>query len=297
MTNATGFPWPPLGDGGPVPCWDGARFRVGGEFRHVLQYSRDESAWDAALTGFHEETASSDHPMDLASRRTAVAALSSRLPPHPGVILEVGTSSGFLLPLLRAAFPGTLVIGSDAFPEALQAFSTREPGFPLLQFDLTRCPLPDASVDAVVALNVLEHIRDDRLALGQIARILRPGGLAYVEVPAGAHLYDIYDEMLHHYRRYDRGGFERLAAKAGLALEWASHLGCLVFPLFAATKLRDRRLLEASPEVKARLVARHISGSRASRPLAWALALERRLGRLIRFPWGIRLVSVLRKPV
>jgi SAM-dependent methyltransferase len=296
MPDAIEFPWPPTREGGPTPAWDGTCFYVGGEARHVLEYSRNESSWDAALTDLHEEAASSDHPIDVASRRAAIATLRAHLGRDARAILEVGSSSGFLLPMIRAAFPRARVIGSDAFPEALFALAARSPGFPLLQFDLTRCPLPDACVDAVVALNVLEHIEDDRVALAQVTRILKPGGIAHVEVPAGAWLYDIYDEMLRHHRRYGAAELARRAREAGLTVERISHLGFLVFPLFAATKKRHQRLMRRSVATKRAQVVRSISNSRRSRALALAFALEERLGRLIRFPFGIRCVAVLRKP-
>lgn len=49
--------------------------------------------------------------------------------------------------------------------------------------DLTCLPFPTASFDVVYASHVLEHIQDDRLALREIHRVLRPGGLAIVPVP------------------------------------------------------------------------------------------------------------------
>jgi SAM-dependent methyltransferase len=50
--------------------------------------------------------------------------------------------------------------------------------------DATAMPLPDGSVDVVIAAEVLEHIPSDQAAIGEIARVLRPGGLAAVTVPA-----------------------------------------------------------------------------------------------------------------
>ena len=44
-------------------------------------------------------------------------------------------------------------------------------------------PFPDASFDAVIANHVLEHIADDRLAMREIRRVLRPDGLAILSVP------------------------------------------------------------------------------------------------------------------
>jgi SAM-dependent methyltransferase len=51
------------------------------------------------------------------------------------------------------------------------------------QVDLQRLPFADGSYDFVYASHVLEHIRDDMAALGEIARILRPGGVAVLPVP------------------------------------------------------------------------------------------------------------------
>lgn len=294
MSEPIDFPWPPLREGDPAPVWDGSAFLVGGRRVPLLEYSGTEAAWDDALTGFHEETASADHPIDMASRRAAIQALA-RFAPGARRILEVGSSSGFLLPMLHDAFPRALIVGSDAFPQALRRLAARGLGAPLAQFDITRCPLPEGCADAVVALNVLEHVEDDVKALMEIRRVLRPGGVAYVEVPAGAWLYDVYDRMLRHHRRYGRGELERKAVGAGFEVAWASHLGFLVFPAFAVVKRRNRRLLSGAPEEQRAEVARRITASRTSASLAFALRLEALLGRVVRFPFGIRSLSVLRR--
>ncbi|HEX6238721.1 MAG TPA: methyltransferase domain-containing protein [Acidimicrobiales bacterium] len=50
--------------------------------------------------------------------------------------------------------------------------------------DATRLPFPDAAFDRVIAAEVLEHIDDDRTAVRELARVLRPGGMLAVTVPA-----------------------------------------------------------------------------------------------------------------
>jgi SAM-dependent methyltransferase len=49
--------------------------------------------------------------------------------------------------------------------------------------DATALPFPDATFDRVIAAEVLEHIPDDGRAIGELARVLRPGGIAAVTVP------------------------------------------------------------------------------------------------------------------
>jgi SAM-dependent methyltransferase len=58
-----------------------------------------------------------------------------------------------------------------------------EPGIAMERWDITSVPVPDASFDAVICSHVLEHVADDRAALAEMWRILRPGGWAVVLVP------------------------------------------------------------------------------------------------------------------
>jgi SAM-dependent methyltransferase len=49
--------------------------------------------------------------------------------------------------------------------------------------DITAIPYPEASFDAVICNHVLEHVSDDRLAMRELLRVLRPGGWAMLQVP------------------------------------------------------------------------------------------------------------------
>ncbi len=59
--------------------------------------------------------------------------------------------------------------------------------------DITRVPLPDASYDVVIAHHVLEHIPDDRQAMHELFRLLKPGGVAVLSVPLNATRQDTYE--------------------------------------------------------------------------------------------------------
>lgn len=52
-----------------------------------------------------------------------------------------------------------------------------------LRMDITRLALREATVDAILCVHVLEHIPDDHAALGELYRVLRPGGWAILQVP------------------------------------------------------------------------------------------------------------------
>lgn len=292
------FPASPLH---PTPFrWTGRQFVAtegdGSQACNVLTYDQTPSNWSDDLTRLHEDEAGEKHPIDIASRRLALRSIRKWVTRPSPVLLDVGCSSGHLLKEMIATVPDALVIGADYIPELLERLAARMPGVPLLQFDLRRCPLPDDSIDAVTCLNVLEHIDDDALALRQIHRILRGGGgIAHIEVPAGPHLYDIYDEQLMHHRRYRLADLLQLAKSIGFEVLAATHLGFLVYPAFRAVKLKNRALLSKSAEEKRAIVSGQIRSTRQSLPLTMAIKLEAALGRMMRFPVGIRCVVVLRK--
>jgi SAM-dependent methyltransferase len=61
------------------------------------------------------------------------------------------------------------------------------------QADIIYLPLPDASYDVVIANHVLEHIDDDRQAMRELFRVLRPGGTALLTVPINASRATTYE--------------------------------------------------------------------------------------------------------
>ena len=287
------FPWPSLSEGGPRPVWTGRGFEIDGARVPIVSYGVGDSGWSDALTTMHEDVAGTAHPIDVASRRHAVGQLRRHLSRPDGVVLEVGCSSGYLLQAMRGALPDAFLIGVDYVRGPLEALASSMPTVPILQFDLQRCPLPDACVDAVVLLNVLEHIEDDASAVGHLFRILKPGGLAVIEIPAGPGLFDVYDKQLMHFRRYRRNGAVSLFEKTDFRKVKASHLGFFVYPAFWAVKKKNR--LFAKEQDAAAVVAKDIKSS-ANWLLSALMNLELTLGEMMSFPFGIRCLLTCRKP-
>jgi ubiquinone/menaquinone biosynthesis C-methylase UbiE len=244
----------------------------------------------------HEQEASSLHPIDLASRAMAIDSMKLFKGKKRPVILDIGCSSGFLVEDLARSVPNASVFGADYLPEIVLKAARRVPNTPFIQFDLRRCPLRDNCIDGVTALNVLEHIDDDLTALAEINRILKVGGLAHIEVPADPTCFDLYDEVLLHYRRYRLSELIAKAIEAGFIVRKATHLGFFSYPLFKYAKVRNQRLgKRLTPQEKARLVAEQIRLTRSSRILAVSFKLEKALGSIASFPAGIRAVARLQK--
>jgi SAM-dependent methyltransferase len=288
------FPWPPPPGSPANPRWNGHGFDWGGQTTRMLAYGTDESHWSDDLTSLHEVEAGRDHPIDLASRRLAVSSMA-RLRVSAPIILDVGCSTGFVLEDLRQALPHAGLISADYLREPLEGLAKRMPDIPILQFDLRKCPLPTACVDGITCLNVLEHIDDHETALAEIHRILKPDGIAHLEVPSGPSLYDIYDEHLMHHRRYRLPELVAMARRKGFEILKATHLGFFVFPAFALAKLRNKKRLSLPAGEKTKLVVQQIRQTRNSHLFAFVMPIETALGRFMSYPCGIRCILVLRK--
>lgn len=277
--------------------WTGAGFRVGDQLLPVLEYSENFAGWSDDLTHLHEHAVGSTHPIDLASRREACRALRRWVHAPQPVILEIGCSSGFLLQDLSHELPQARLIGADVVKQPLLQLARRMPQVPLLRFDLLLSPIPDGVLDAVVLLNVLEHIEDDGAALSAVFRMLKPGGHVVLEVPAGSWLYDDYDRGLQHFRRYDMPQFLDIVRQVGLQPVRATHLGFLLYPAFAAVKwMNQRRAAAAGGRDRQELVARQAERTSRSGLMHAALKAEDWLRERMRLPFGIRCLVVARKP-
>lgn len=287
------FPSPEASSTAPV--WTGRSFRVGALESSVLCYRVADSGWTDQLTAFHEDEAGEHHYIDCASRSHTSRQLRRWLKIDRPVLADIGCSSGWMLRTLLNDFPSACVLGADYVRGPLEKLANTLEGVPLLQFDLTMCPLPDACIDGIVLLNVLEHIEEDEAALAHCARILKPGGIAVIEVPAGPHLYDVYDKLLLHRRRYAMEDLVTKVKRSGLQVLEKSHLGFLLYAPFWLAKKLGQRHLGASEEVQRNIVSRNIRTGSAHPLLHGVMRAEAAMRDWFSYPLGIRCLVTCRK--
>lgn len=105
--------------------------------------------------------------------------------------------------------------------------------------DALRLPFPDGSFDRVMAAEVLEHLPDDRAAIAELARVLRPGGTMAVTVPrwfpeqvCWALSDDYHAPAVEggHVRIYRAGQLTDLLGDGGLRVTWSNHAHALHAP-------------------------------------------------------------------
>jgi SAM-dependent methyltransferase len=159
--------------------------------------------------------------------------------PRRARILDVGPGSGVNLEVLRQH--GS-VAALDVNRESLLACRGRGADH-LLLGDAAQPPLAPASFDLVCALDVLEHLADDREALASWRAVLRPGGRLLLTVPALRLLWGRQDVLSGHYRRYRRRELRARLRESGFAVERLTYFNTLLFLPILAVRLCMRPFL------------------------------------------------------
>lgn len=200
----------------------------------------------------------------------------------PTRILDIGAGVGNDLPALSSRGDVDILdVDERAMAMIPDALVHRK-----IVADAGALPFENETYDIVVAFDVLEHIKDDAAAIGEILRVLARGGWFLATVPAFPGLFGVHDARLGHHRRYTRGMLLRLlhAFQATRVTSW----NVMLLPAIALQRHVHRTL---EPEA---IVVRF--PSMANTLLFHALRLETAiLARGWNVPFGLSLVIEARK--
>jgi len=101
-------------------------------------------------------------------------------------------------------------------------------------------PFDDETFDVVSAFDVIEHCEPESVALAEVSRVLRPGGVFLMAVPAYQWAWSDHDVANGHHRRYTTARASASVTASGLEVLRSTYAFASVFPLFAAERLARR---------------------------------------------------------
>ena len=152
-----------------------------------------------------------------------------------GDVVEVGAGMGAVSERLLANPKVRSLLAVEPFPsmrEALLARLAAHPRARIFQGVLADLAQVGEGFDALVYVNVMEHIDDDVAELGLIHQHLKPGGAVLIFVPALPALMSAFDLALGHRRRYRRAELQAKVSAAGLKVEKLIWFDVLGMPLW-----------------------------------------------------------------
>jgi SAM-dependent methyltransferase len=106
--------------------------------------------------------------------------------PRRGRVLEIGCGAGRFLRALHLHRPELELVGADVSRSALGILSESSPEIETRWIEDARLPAEGGEFDAVLAMDVLEHVADPDRTLGEIRRVLASGGILHLHVPCEA---------------------------------------------------------------------------------------------------------------
>lgn len=229
----------------------------------------------------------SDSHWWFAGRRRLFSRLIRRLDPaRSWRVVEVGAGTGANLPVLRAT-GAQRVFACDVSVEALRRLGDQTT---LTRADAAHLPFKSNSIDLLLAADVIEHLDDDRAALREFMRVLRPGGHLVLTVPAFPSLWGPQDIVAQHRRRYRQSPLLDLVRQEGGQVSTCFHFNYVLFtPIWLARKI----LLALDVQVASE---NQINTSMLNSVLTRVFFADVDTAPIVKPPFGVSLCVVAAKP-
>ncbi len=150
---------------------------------------------------------------------------------------------------------------------------------------------PEGGFDLILALDVIEHTKDDLEAIKALKRALKPGGIAIITVPAYQWMWGVQDEIAHHFRRYTMPGLTGIIKRVGnFKIIRKTHFNTFLFAPIAIVRVLSRWL-----NLKKRESDFEIDNRVLSALFYFLFNLETYLLKFVNFPFGVSILAILEK--
>ena len=232
------------------------------------------------------------HPWWQARTELTLAMLERLGIRAPARVLDVGCGWGATLEALERR--GYQAAGVDISRRTLEQLD--RPDRVLYIADLSRdLPADAGGFDAVLALDVIEHIDDDGDAVSKLGQLARPGGVVIVSVPALPEFFTEFDEIQGHRRRYLPETLRAAFLDSGLDVDRIFWWGQWLVPMLR--RQRSKKKKEAG-DTAAETYRRYLTLPPwpASLVLRLGFAMEKRRALDDKLRTGTSLFAVARRP-
>ncbi len=178
----------------------------------------------------------------VSTRTYFIKTIARYLPRTSPTILDAGCGTGAIMKELDKL--GT-VHGIDVSRRAL-TYARKRGLHNLAQGSLTNLPFENKHFDVIVALDVIEHVKEDGKAISEMFRVLKSNGCLLMAVPAFSLLWSTHDKLNHHYRRYTHTKLIQLLQSHHFSIVRYHYFGITTFlPLLTMSLLERWRLVSS----------------------------------------------------
>lgn len=153
----------------------------------------------------------------------------------PADLLDAGCGTGGFIGVIQQREPLWKITGLD-FSELACKFSRQNTQVEIVQGSITDLPFSSNQFDILTCADVLSHVDDGLLAIKEFCRVLRPGGIVIINVPAYQWMWSYHDVSVETRHRYRRGELMRMVKGIGLRPLQASYANTFIFPLIIARR-------------------------------------------------------------
>jgi SAM-dependent methyltransferase len=204
-------------------------------------------------------------------------------------VLDAGCGTGGSLQLLESFGQ---VTAFDFAPQATEMYSRRQKGRVCVA-SIDAIPFEDNTFDLVTTFDVLCQIDagQERAALKEMQRVLKPGGGLMVRVPAFQFLYGPHDVALHSTHRYSAGEMDAKMRGAGLQPVETTYANTILFPVALARRVLSKFFLQSGGDSDVRPIPAPVNTIFAA-----ILSLEAAFLKRFRLPIGLSVIALARKP-
>ncbi len=181
--------------------------------------------------------------------RALHARLLDALKPVRGSVLDAGCGTGGFLKILRARRPDLETTGVEWNEDAARR-AREKSGVRVVEGNVNHTPFASGTFDAIVSADVLCHQAvQPCIALAEFLRLLRPGGLLVVNMPAYEWLRSAHDRRVLTARRVSRRSLAEMLLQAGFGQVHACYWNALLFPLMVVQRKMIARGADAASDV------------------------------------------------